>query len=143
MELKLIEKFNKQPEYITFKSFKLWEKIGPFPLEKLVSNGTIVLDDRYDIKEEKYPNSGGYYIGQISSEAPYNEQGLGRIEFTKGDMYEGESDNGVKNGFGRYIWSNGDYYQGNWNNGVPDGYGMQVYASDGYIQQGEWKNNKF
>jgi hypothetical protein len=39
-------------------------------------------------------------------------------------MYEGESDNGVKNGFGRYIWNNGDYYVGNWNNGVPNGYGM-------------------
>ena len=32
------------------------------------------------------------------------------MEWVAGDMYEGESDNGIKQGYGRYIWTNGDWY---------------------------------
>lgn len=73
MELKLIKLFGEKPQYITFKSFQLWKDIGPLPIKMLVSNETIKIDDRYSILEQKYPNSGGYYIGQVDSEKPHNE----------------------------------------------------------------------
>jgi len=73
MELKLIKVFENKPEYITFKSFKLWEKIGPLPIKMLVSNETIQIEGRYKIEEQKYPGSGGYYIGQVGTEKPSNE----------------------------------------------------------------------
>jgi len=63
------------------------------------------------------------------------------VNYDGGDVYKGNSLNGVRNGLGTYIWSDGQKYVGNWSNGKRDGSGTMYYVNgDKYI--GEYKNNK-
>ena len=43
--------------------------------------------------------------------------------WAKGDQYEGEFSNGMKNGKGLFIWSNGNKYDGDWKDNQRHGKG--------------------
>ncbi|CAD8211505.1 unnamed protein product [Paramecium octaurelia] len=50
------------------------------------------------------------------------------VEFTEGDTYEGEMENGFAEGWGVYTRKNGDQYIGWWHNGFQHGIGKEIFA---------------
>ena len=67
--------------------------------------------------------------------------GFGTYEWTDGDKYVGEWNDGKNEGQGTYIFSDGNKYVGEHKDGKRDGQGTFTYA-DGKIEKGIWKNNK-
>ena len=47
-------------------------------------------------------NEGKYYNGQFNKDNI--QDGIARVEWRSGDMYEGQIYKKMKNGYGRYIW---------------------------------------
>ena len=68
--------------------------------------------------------------------------GKGRMEYTNGDVYDGNWKDGVKNGLGIMRYANGDVYLGNWNDDKKNGMGKLEYATpnDTFIQA-RWEND--
>lgn len=62
------------------------------------------------------------------------------IDYTSGDFYLGETENGNRAGLGVYFWSNGAWWIGFWANDTRDGWGMYVDAS-GRWDYGQWKGD--
>eukprot|EP00549_Striatella_unipunctata_P013345 CAMPEP_0118705190 /NCGR_PEP_ID=MMETSP0800-20121206/19721_1 /TAXON_ID=210618 ORGANISM="Striatella unipunctata, Strain CCMP2910" /NCGR_SAMPLE_ID=MMETSP0800 /ASSEMBLY_ACC=CAM_ASM_000638 /LENGTH=222 /DNA_ID=CAMNT_0006607299 /DNA_START=727 /DNA_END=1395 /DNA_ORIENTATION=+ len=65
----------------------------------------------------------------------------GRIEYTNGNIYEGELRDGLPHGFGRMDYADNDddilYYEGDWVNGQHQGNGTKVWMDDLWYK-GEW-----
>jgi hypothetical protein len=64
------------------------------------------------------------------------------IQYTNGDRYDGELENGMKNGHGVYTFANGTRYDGQWINDAQNGNGVNTRA-DGHRYDGEFLNNTF
>ena len=88
-------------------------------------------------------DDGRTYNGQmLTFGGPKEEYGLGRVEWTDGDIYEGELVDGVFDGYGRYIWNDGYMYIGQWKNKKQNGLGVYVSPS-GIRQVGYFKDGKY
>ena len=57
--------------------------------------------------------------------------GICKIRYNNGDIYEGQFSNGKQNGVGvKFIVSSGERYEGQWVNGQMTGYGSYYFACD-------------
>ena len=74
-----------------------------------------------------------------------------RFEYDGGDVYEGETANGLRHGKGKYTWASGTVYEGDWVKGKRCGFGItksyRRKRHDGtlfveYSYEGEWKDSK-
>ncbi len=61
--------------------------------------------------------------------------GHGRVEWSNGDVYEGDVQRGQREGQGRFTWQNGQVYQGAWHQDLPHGPGRLRFA-DGNVYEG-------
>eukprot|EP01084_Bolivina_argentea_P031252 57841_1 len=84
-------------------------------------------------KRDKYIGGVNKYIGK--------RNGIGKMIWTNGDVYEGEWKNGKRDGYGRYMYKSGNIYYGNYKDGKRNGYGTYLYKS-GSIHQGYYKDDK-
>ena len=67
-------------------------------------------------------------------------ENYGIINYSNGDIYEGEFKNGIAEGYGVINYLNGEKYQGEWKNGKAEGFGREFH-SDGTKFEGEFHNN--
>ena len=63
--------------------------------------------------------------------------GVTRVPYQSGAVYEGEVQNGKRHGNGMLTWADGQSYQGMWYLGLPHGLGVAEYGS-GASYCGEW-----
>ncbi|CAK4085668.1 unnamed protein product [Aphanomyces euteiches] len=59
----------------------------------------------------------------------------------RGNRYEGEFANGVRDGFGVFYYANGARYEGHWENNVKNGPGL-FFFEDGSIYEGEFVHDR-
>jgi len=64
------------------------------------------------------------------------------MEYDNGDLYLGESYNGIKHGLGIFFWANGDAWYGEWKDGKREGEGIE-FKRDGAIKAGRWSKDKY
>lgn len=69
-------------------------------------------------------------------------RGEGMIIYANKDKYAGDWVNGVKNGVGTYVWKNGDIYEGEWYSDKRYGRGKITFA-DGRQYQGGWVDDMY
>ena len=81
---------------------------------------------------------GSNYIGEVNED--YFPNGIGKMEYNNGDIYNGNWSQNKKQGKGEMIYKNGDKYKGNWKNDVKHGEGIMKY-SNGQIYDGIWWND--
>lgn len=81
------------------------------------------------------------YKGQWRASDMTIWEGFGTIKFSDGNVYEGQTKNGLYNGRGRMTHVNGDIYQGFWKDGKANGYGVFIDVS-GNMYKGEWVNDQ-
>ena len=141
MEIELSKIMESKPLIVTKQTYDIWKELGPFQLSLFIDEQKIKLDERYNVTKSVYSEINAQYQGQSNSFATNNAEGVGRMEYQVGDMYEGESSNGEKDGFGRYIWSNGEIFVGYWKNGTPDGEGKLI-RPDGSILEGTFDQGR-
>ena len=65
-------------------------------------------------------------------------EGRGKMQYSNGDVYEGEFRAGNKEGRGTYQYGNGDMYEGEWKAEKQEGRGTFRWAN-GNVYEGEWK----
>ena len=68
------------------------------------------------------------------------KNGIGRIEYNGGDVYEGALKDGAPHGPGTYTHVNGDVYEGHWDSDVKHGKGSFFYTQKGKRYDGVWKD---
>lgn len=61
------------------------------------------------------------------------------VEYTSGDFYLGETENGIRQGVGAYFWKDGSWWIGAWENDKRNGWGMYVNAK-GKWHYAQWVN---
>lgn len=84
-------------------------------------DGTAVTENWiYGKKVETLTLEDGTYTGGVTDSKP---DGQGKMEYTNGQVYEGEWKNGVRSGQGRCTWPDGGYYDGEWANDKWNGQG--------------------
>jgi hypothetical protein len=95
------------------------------------ASGKLIYDGEF--KDDKpsgtYPTTGSY--------ASYKFQ---TIDYTSGDKYIGETNNGKRHGYGVYAWKDGRIWIGIWEDGVRAGRGIDI-ASNGSLVTGSWDND--
>ena len=67
--------------------------------------------------------------------------GLGKLTYNDGTIYEGEYKNGIKKGKGKLIYSGGKIYEGYFDNGLHDGEGF--YTENGKTSKILFSKGKF
>lgn len=90
------------------------------------------------------------YHGRFSDDRPagaypssgYIEYKFECIEYSGGDMYIGETDNGVRHGYGIYLWSDGRAWYGPLENGERGGYGLFL-PYKGNCETGQWTGDTY
>eukprot|EP01084_Bolivina_argentea_P016346 30595_1 len=85
------------------------------------------------MKRGKYIGGVNKYIGK--------RNGIGKMIWTHGGVYEGEWKNGKRDGYGRIMYNTGDIYYGNFKDSKRNGYGTALYKN-GLIHQGYYKDGK-
>jgi len=70
-----------------------------------------------------------------------NKNGINKMYYNNGDVYEGFLKDYKKDGFGTMEYINGDVYKGNWKDDKKDGFGTMTYQN-GYVYKGNWKDDK-
>lgn len=83
----------------------------------------------------KICKNGNKYTGQVTENSL--KQGMGKMVYKNGDVYEGNWSNNKREGFGVYLYSNGDVYSGNWLDSKPSGQGKMVW-NDGNFYEGNF-----
>lgn len=64
------------------------------------------------------------------------------IRYDNGDLYIGQTKDGMLHGYGKYTWAEGDYYEGEWFKGNRTGNGTYIWPNgDKYV--GDFSNNYF
>ncbi|MEY8848030.1 hypothetical protein AB9K26_04405 [Psychroserpens sp. XS_ASV72] len=125
------------------------------------SYGVVTLDaDAKPIHSVKlrYTNTGNCLLGNCSNGEGYYEwskgntyfgewqngrqHGIGEAVFNGNESYHGEWQDGKRHGMGVYSWSQNKYYFGEWKNGTIHGKGVMYYKENDY-QAGYWENGKF
>ncbi len=85
------------------------------------ADGTVVTENWiYGKKVETLTLEEGTYTGGVTDGKP---DGQGKMEYTNGQVYEGEWKDGVRSGQGRCTWPDGGYYDGEWANDKWNGQG--------------------
>ena len=91
---------------------------------------------------EKIEYEDAVYIGATLNG---KRDGIGKLTYNDGDIYDGEWKNDQKEGKGIYKWGKGkwegDIYDGEWKNGQQEGKGIYKFII-GDIYDGEWKNGQ-
>jgi hypothetical protein len=86
-----------------------WLKYKKFNIRKYINEG-LIKPKLSRIEELFMENEGKYYNGQFNSDNV--QDGIARVEWRSGDIYEGEIYLKMKDGYGRYIWENGISFEG-------------------------------
>jgi len=68
------------------------------------------------------------------------KDGYGHFEWTTGEEYIGNFDNGKMSGYGVFYWQSKRKFIGYWKHGKMNGEGILFYEN-GNIKQGVWKDN--
>ena len=67
-----------------------------------------------------------------------------RIEYSNGDVYEGEVRNGKAHGLGKVTYARGDIYEGDFSDDKKNGFGRYTFGlkavNAGDIHEGEYKD---
>ncbi len=69
------------------------------------------------------------------------QNGLGKMTYKSGVVYEGEFKAGKRHGKGTCYLTNGNKFTGFWENDYPQGKGIMLHA-DGTKQEGIWEKGK-
>lgn len=129
---------------------------GDFVVNKMSGHGKMTYNngDVYDGNwANDSPNGIGTYTYDVSHVLPghYDRakyegnfvngkfHGQGRMEYTHGEVYEGEWANDNMNGFGKKKFHDGSTYEGNLVNGIIHGQGTMIFQ-DGSAYEGMWEN---
>src|SRR5690606_27847137 len=107
-----------------FEQFEVYNVTDPEILAKRVT------------KEINFTNGDkANYYGEVnSSGVPH---GWGKIDYSTGDIYEGDWVNGLREGSGRELMANGDMYIGQFKDNRRNGKGV---FSNGDTYDGEWED---
>ncbi len=71
-------------------------------------------------------------------------QGVGKLTYSSGDIFEGIYNANIRNGFGTYKYKmTGDLYEGEWRNDRMTGIGKFTFAQEGRSYQGEFYEGLF
>ncbi len=101
---------------------------------RMLKSGTIYYADGLTAKVAAYGQTIVFADGTAVTNA-------NRLEFSNGELYEGQM-NGIKrSGRGRYTWTSGDIYEGDFVNDEYTGSGVQ-YWSDGSVYFGQFTDSK-
>ena len=85
------------------------------------ADGTVMTENWINGKKvETLTLEEGTYTGGVTDGKP---DGQGKMEYTNGQVYEGEWKDGVRSGQGRCTWPDGGYYDGEWANDKWNGQG--------------------
>lgn len=68
-------------------------------------------------------------------------KGKGKIFFSDGEIYKGQTVSGIIHGFGKYWYKDGSVYIGEFVRGKKNGIGMIVYGDKHYCK-GHWKDDR-
>lgn len=85
--------------------------------------------------------SGNIFEGSWSKNRNSQVNGVGKMNYINGDVYEGGYKDGQSSGKGVFIFANGDIYDGLWRDGKLNGKAVLTFAS-GDVQEGLWKDGK-
>ncbi len=66
--------------------------------------------------------------------------GDGRMDYTNGDYYTGDWEDGQQKGLGTMHYKNGNKFEGLWLNGLKEGPGRYFYAATQKVYEGEWSD---
>ncbi len=83
----------------------------------------------YVKNNEKFPMS-----LEEAQQSPYR---FACLHYEGGDLYIGETKNGLRHGQGIYYWANGNYWYGTFSDNYRQGYGA-LFREDGHIDYGLW-----
>ncbi|MBR4312431.1 MAG: hypothetical protein IKT86_03715 [Bacteroidaceae bacterium] len=86
----------------------------------------------YVKNNEKFPVS-----AEEAQQSPYR---FACLHYEGGDLYIGETKNGLRHGQGIYHWANGNYWYGTFSDNYRQGYGA-LFREDGHIDYGLWLGN--
>ncbi len=78
----------------------------------------------------------GYVAQAINTSTPVYKT----FTIPKGNIYEGNTVNGIPNGKGKFTSNNGEVYEGDWVDGKRQGKGKQTYKN-GDMYEGDWLND--
>ncbi|MBQ9008415.1 MAG: TIR domain-containing protein, partial [Clostridia bacterium] len=88
-------------------------------------------------------SNGDVYEGEWKDD---KRNGQGKMSYSNGDVYEGEWKDNKRNGIGKLTYANGDTYEGKWENDNPSGSGVFTWADSTeehpHVLVANWKNNK-
>ena len=88
-------------------------------------------DDKPNEKGTYFYQSSGIIIEGLFKEGLVDNQGMAKIRFANGDIYEGGIANQKRQGKGKLYYQNGDYYEGEWALNKRDGKGkFYIKAED-------------
>jgi hypothetical protein len=77
----------------------------------------------------------------ISRDPKPPEKVKSTVQYSNGDVYNGEMANGMRNGYGVLCLKNEERYQGQWRNNMKQGQGYYYYAN-GEFYKGNWEQDK-
>lgn len=105
------------------------------------SNSNKYIDINDNIKLRRYVLKKGQdpVLWSGSTNRKNVPEGLGRMIFSDGQIYEGEIKNGQREGNGVNVWPNGQVYTGSWNCNSRSGRGTHRWI-DGRTVTGPWLN---
>jgi hypothetical protein len=87
-----------------------------------------------NLREGKYQG-----LGYLDATDNYVRDGLGEMQYTHGDVYEGAWKDGKKEGQGTMRYADGAVYEGEWKGNKRDGQGTYRWA-DGAVYEGAWND---
>lgn len=104
--------------------------------------------EKFKLIKEDGKKGQGTYLFQVYYDQGYvgefkngKRNGIGKVKYPDGSMYEGEWHENLKVGSGKYMWPNGEYYLGEFRNDKREGRGT-MFSKDGNYMECEWKNDK-
>ncbi|MBQ8576530.1 MAG: hypothetical protein IJ449_00965 [Clostridia bacterium] len=110
---------------------------NPYKGDLYYSDGTTA---KVDMLNHKVTFSNGdVYTGTLNNSL--RMEGEGTLEYSTGDVYEGEFENGVISGEGTFRYANGDVYEGAFLNGAKNGQGVYTWF-DGSTYTGAFVDDK-
>jgi hypothetical protein len=118
------------------------DEIGDSNSAKASSGQTEAQDNLAAVDDGNVETPKAESASQTTSAGDAKRNGYARVEYSDGDVYEGNWQNGQRHGGGTYYYNNGDVYEGNWVNNVKSGYGILHFAS-GASYMGNFSNGKF
>jgi hypothetical protein len=62
-----------------------------------------------------------------------------KVEYSNGDVFEGQLAEGKRVGWGTYLFKSGDHYEGHWEDNLQSGEGVYHFHGKGYYE-GQWRN---